>query len=62
METTATGAAVDRRYDSWPPWWKDNGYSGPWRDNLRAELDQRAAEWRPEWFALLDRGVAYREI
>jgi hypothetical protein len=62
VETTATGAAVDRRYDSWPPWWKDNGHSGPWRDNLRTELDQRAAEWRPQWSALLDPGVAYREI
>jgi hypothetical protein len=62
VETTATGATVDRRYDSWPSWWIDNGYSGPWRDNLRDELDQRASRWRPEWSALLDPLVAYHQI
>jgi hypothetical protein len=61
VETTATGASVDRRYDSWPPWWND-GHSGPWRGNLLQELDQRDSRWRPQWYALLDPRVAYREI
>ncbi|MEV4706858.1 hypothetical protein [Actinoplanes sp. NPDC049316] len=62
VETTATGAEVERRYDSWPPWWEDNGRSGPWRTNLRAEIDERSAEWQPSWAKLLLPEVAYRPV
>ena len=56
----APDGAVERRYDSWPPWWDDDGHSGPWRGALREETDRRAAPWRPGWTALLDPAVAYR--
>nr|WP_296066064.1 hypothetical protein [uncultured Actinoplanes sp.] len=60
VETTAAGARVERRYDSWPPWWPDDGVSGPWRTNLGEEMDARAPRWRPPWTRLLDPEVAYR--
>jgi hypothetical protein len=60
VETSATGVQVERRYDSWPSWWHDDGVSGPWRTNLREEMDGRGESWRPSWVALLDPEVAYR--
>jgi hypothetical protein len=60
VETAATGVRTERRYDSWPPWWDDDGVSGPWRTNLQAEMAARAPAWRPAWTALLDPDVAYR--
>jgi hypothetical protein len=60
VEVSAGGVQIERRYDSWPPWWPDDGVSGPWRTNLRQEMDHRAAPWRPSWTALLDPEVAYR--
>ncbi|WP_328460994.1 hypothetical protein OHA21_31350 [Actinoplanes sp. NBC_00393] len=62
VETSATAVQVERRYDSWPPWWHDDGVSGPWRTNLREEMDGRGASWRPSWVPLLDPDVAYRPI
>ena len=62
VETTADGMTAERRYDSWPDWWEDNGSSGPWRSNLRTEVESRAAEWRPAWANLLDPSVAYRSV
>ncbi|MFI7599814.1 hypothetical protein [Actinoplanes sp. NPDC049681] len=60
IETTAGTVSVDRRYDAWPSWWRDNGISGPWRGNLLREVEARAAAWRPSWTALLSPEVAYR--
>ncbi|GAA3348025.1 hypothetical protein GCM10020358_64930 [Amorphoplanes nipponensis] len=60
VDTTADAVTVERRYDSWPPWWQDNGISGPWRGNLRSEVEARGPGWRPSWAALLDPEVAYR--
>lgn len=60
VETTAQTMTVERRYDSWPPWWPDNGISGPWRGNLRTEVLAREQVWRPSWAALLEPEVAYR--
>lgn len=60
VETTAGDVTVERCYDSWPAWWTDNGVSGPWRSNLRVEIDKRGRQWRPGWAELLDPGVAYR--
>jgi hypothetical protein len=60
VETTAHGVTVARRYDSWPDWWPDDGISGPWRSNLRAEMQAREPAWQPSWTDLLDPGVAYR--
>ncbi|AGZ44267.1 hypothetical protein [Actinoplanes friuliensis] len=60
VETTAQSFTVERFYDSWPSWWEDNGISGPWRSNLKTEVDARELPWRPSWTALLDPGVAYR--
>ena len=60
LETTAGDLRIDRRFDSWPPWWADDGVSGPWRTNLQEEMDARQPEWRPRWTALLDPEVAYR--
>ncbi len=60
VETTATRIQVERRYDSWPSWWHDDGVSGPWRTNLQQEMDARRPSWRPEWARLLDPEVAYR--
>jgi hypothetical protein len=60
VETTAHGQTVERRYDSWPDWWRDNDVSGPWRSNLRTEVQARAPQWRPSWAALLGPEVAYR--
>lgn len=60
VETTATGVRVERRYDSWPAWWHDDGVSGPWRTNLREEMDARLPAYRPSWVVLLDPEVAYR--
>jgi hypothetical protein len=60
VETSETGVQIERRYDSWPPWWADDGVSGPWRTNLQEEMDRRAPSWRPAWAALLDPEVAYR--
>jgi hypothetical protein len=59
VQTTATGLQIERRYDSWPPWWDDDGVSGPWRTNLQAEMAARAPAWRPGWTALLDPEIAY---
>jgi hypothetical protein len=60
VETTGSGVRVERRYDSWPAWWADDGVSGPWRTNLQSEMESRAPGWRPGWVALLDPEVAYR--
>jgi hypothetical protein len=60
VEVSASGVQVERRYDSWPSWWPDDGVSGPWRTNLQEEMDRRAAAWRPAWTTLLDPEVAYR--
>jgi len=61
IETTGDNEArIDRRYDSWPAWWEDDGVSGPWRTNLQEEMDARAPAWRPPWVHLLDPEVAYR--
>ncbi|BAL91966.1 hypothetical protein AMIS_67460 [Actinoplanes missouriensis 431] len=60
VETTATGVTIERRYDSWPPWWHDDGVSGPWRTNLQEEMDARLPPYRPSWVRLLDPEVAYR--
>ncbi len=60
VETTATGAQLERRYDSWPRWWADDGVSGPWRTNLQEEMLARALAWRPGWVRLLDPEVAFR--
>lgn len=60
VETTASAVRVERRYDSWPVWWSDDGVSGPWRTNLQEEMDRRAPAWRPTWISLLDPAVAYR--
>lgn len=62
VETTAHGMTVERRYDSWPAWWEDNGISGPWRSNLRTEVETRNEAWRPSWASLLDPSVAYRSV
>jgi hypothetical protein len=61
VETTATGLTVDRRYDSWPSWWADDGVSGPWRTNLQDEMDARGRTWRPSWVSLLDPAIAFRQ-
>ncbi|MBL7253856.1 hypothetical protein [Paractinoplanes lichenicola] len=60
VQTTPTEILVERRYDSWPKWWSDDGVSGPWRTNLLDEMGSRAVPWRPEWTRLLDNEVAYR--
>jgi hypothetical protein len=62
VETSASGVRVERRYDSWPPWWHDDGVSGPWRTNLSEEMDTRLPAYRPSWAALLDPEVAYRPL
>jgi len=60
VQTTPTAILVERRYDSWPKWWADDGVSGPWRTNLHEEMADRAPQWRPAWIRLLDPEVAYR--
>ncbi|MFC7527307.1 hypothetical protein [Actinoplanes sp. GCM10030250] len=62
IETSETGVRIERRYDSWPSWWHDDGVSGPWRTNLQEEMDGRGPAWRPTWVALLDPETAYRPI
>ena len=62
VQTTATGILVERRYDSWPKWWADDGVSGPWRTNLLDEMTGRAKPWQPTWTRLLDPEVAYRPV
>jgi hypothetical protein len=62
VETTASGVRIERRYDSWPSWWHDDGVSGPWRTNLQEEVDARLPAYRPSWARLLDPEVAYRPI
>jgi len=62
VETTADTVTVERRYDSWPPWWRDNGISGPWRGRLWSEVETRGPAWRPSWESLLDPEVAYRTV
>lgn len=59
VETTAGDATFERRYDSWPDWWPDNGISGPGRDDLAQEMAGREERWRPRWTALLDSDVAF---
>ncbi len=60
IQTAPDGILVERRYDSWPAWWADDGVSGPWRTNLQEEMDGRAPNWRPTWTRLLDPEVAFR--
>nr|WP_221378894.1 hypothetical protein [Actinoplanes polyasparticus] len=60
VQTTPTAILVERRYDSWPKWWADDGVSGPWRTNLHEEMAGRSPQWRPAWVRLLDPEVAYR--
>jgi hypothetical protein len=62
VETSAAGVRVERRYDSWPPWWHDDGVSGPWRTNLQEEMDARLPRYRPPWVGLLDPEIAYRPL
>ena len=62
VETSATGVHVERRYDSWPAWWHDDGVSGPWRTNLQEEMDGRLPPYRPSWVTLLDPEVAFRPL
>jgi hypothetical protein len=62
VETNASGVRVERRYDSWPPWWHDDGVSGPWRTNLSEEMEARLPRYRPSWVTLLDPEVAYRPL
>lgn len=59
LETTATGATIERRYDSWPDWWTDNGISGPGRDEMAREMAGREERWRPRWTTLLNPEVAF---
>jgi hypothetical protein len=61
VATTASGIMIERRYDSWPDWWADDGVSGPWRTNLQEEMDARGRDWRPAWVRLLDPEIAYRQ-
>jgi hypothetical protein len=58
----AGGVRIERRYDSWPDWWADDGVTGPWRTNLEEEMSARGAAWCPAWVALLDPDVAYRPV
>ena len=60
VETTESGVRIERRYDSWPSWWADDGVSGPWRTNLQEEMAARARDWRPNWVRLLDPATAYK--
>jgi hypothetical protein len=60
VETTAAGLKIERRYDSWPDWWADDGVSGPWRTNLQEEMAARVRGWRPSWVRLLDPATAYK--
>ena len=60
VQTTANGVQIERRYDSWPQWWADDGVSGPWRTNLQEEMDSRALAWRPGWVRLLDPAIAFK--
>ncbi|MCU7725934.1 hypothetical protein ODJ79_19585 [Actinoplanes sp. KI2] len=60
VETTASGIMIERRYDSWPDWWADDGVSGPWRTNLQEEMDARGRDWRPDWVRLLNPEIAFR--
>jgi hypothetical protein len=62
VETSATGVQVERRYDSWPLWWHDDGVSGPWRTNLQEEMDARLPAYRPSWVRVLDPEVAFRPL
>ncbi|GIE27040.1 hypothetical protein Ait01nite_000850 [Actinoplanes italicus] len=62
VETSASGVRVERRYDSWPSWWHDDGVSGPWRTNLTEEMDARLPAYRPSWVSLLDPEVAFRPL
>lgn len=62
VETSATGVRVERRYDSWPSWWHDDGVSGPWRTSLQEEMDARLPAYRPSWVSVLDPEVAYRPL
>jgi hypothetical protein len=62
IEVTAHTMTVERRYDSWPPWWEDNGISGPWRTHLKAEVEARDEAWQPSWAPLLDAEIAYRSV
>jgi hypothetical protein len=59
VETTAGDATFERRYDSWPDWWADNGISGPGRDELAQEMSRREEQWRPRWTVLLAPDVAF---
>ncbi|MET0425239.1 MAG: hypothetical protein ABW046_15255, partial [Actinoplanes sp.] len=58
--TSSENVEVERRYDSWPAWWTDDGVSGPWRTNLQEEMIARTRPWQPTWIRLLDPEVAYR--
>ena len=60
VQTTGNGVQIERRYDSWPGWWADDGVSGPWRTNLQEEMNGRAQAWRPGWVRLLDPAIAFR--
>ncbi len=60
VTTLAGGVHVERRYDSWPYWWADDGVNGPWRTNLSEELTARKPLWRPSWVSLLNPEVAFR--
>ncbi|WP_153040321.1 hypothetical protein [Actinoplanes sp. TFC3] len=59
-ETTAGDVTMHRVYDSWPEWWESTGTAGPWRANLKAEIEARTEPWRPGWTPLLAPEVAYR--
>ncbi|BCJ64247.1 hypothetical protein GCM10009779_70990 [Polymorphospora rubra] len=62
LEVSTDGHTVERHYDSWPDWMKFDGISGPWPDDLRIEMDRRAAAFRPAWSVLLDPGLTYTGV
>jgi hypothetical protein len=59
LETTADGYHTTRCWDSWPDWWEYDGITGPWLDQLNAEMTRRSPHWRPDWAVLLEPDIAW---
>lgn len=59
VEVGPDGDRIERAHDGLPAWWDG---TGPWRAQLRDEIEARDPAWRPSWAPLLADDRAWRAV